>query len=99
MDSFRGRRSMHTLRKLPTARPRRANKNTKSASTDIYCGHTANRLSILNTSIVNDVVRGFNLVHDPEGSYYVCFSRFGHVTFVLLTAMWGKATIQIEFEE
>jgi len=38
MDSFRGKRSMHTLRKLPTARPRRANRNIKSISTGVYCG-------------------------------------------------------------
>jgi len=38
MDSLWGRRSMHTLRKLPTARPRRANRNIKSISTGVYCG-------------------------------------------------------------
>ena len=29
---------MHTLRKLPIARPRRANKTIKSISTGVYCG-------------------------------------------------------------
>jgi len=38
MDSFRGRRSIHTLRKLPTARPRRANRTINSISTGVYCG-------------------------------------------------------------
>ncbi len=38
MDLFWGRRSMHTLRKLPIARPRRANMNIKSISTGVYCG-------------------------------------------------------------
>ena len=64
---------MQTLRKLPTTRPRRANKNIKSASTNVHCGHTAEQLSILSTlvGILNDVVRGFSLVHDTEVSYYV----------------------------
>jgi len=38
MDSFRGRRSMHTLRKLPTARPKMANMIIRSISTGVYCG-------------------------------------------------------------
>jgi len=29
---------MHTLRKLPTARPRMANKIIRSISTGVYCG-------------------------------------------------------------
>jgi len=38
MDLFEGRRSMHTLRKLPTARPSRANMIIKGISTGVYCG-------------------------------------------------------------
>jgi hypothetical protein len=46
MDSFLGRRSMHTLRKLPTARPKKANRNIKSISTGVYCGRIAGLKSI-----------------------------------------------------
>jgi len=46
MDSFRGRRSMHTLRKLPTARPSRANRNIPSISTGVYCGRIIGLKSI-----------------------------------------------------
>ena len=48
MDLFWGRRSMHTLRKLPTASPRRANKNTPSISTGAYCGRIMALKSIVN---------------------------------------------------
>jgi hypothetical protein len=37
---------MHTLRKLPTARPRRANRNIKSISTGVYCGRIVGLKSI-----------------------------------------------------
>jgi hypothetical protein len=47
MDSFRGRRSMHTLRKLPIARPRRANRNIRNISTGVYCGRIMGLKSIL----------------------------------------------------
>jgi len=46
MDSFWGRRSMHTLRKLPTARPRMANRNAPSISTGVYCGRIIGLKSI-----------------------------------------------------
>jgi hypothetical protein len=47
MDLFRGRRSMHTLRKLPIARPRIANRTIKSISTGVYCGRIVGLKSIL----------------------------------------------------
>jgi hypothetical protein len=47
MDSFRGRRSMHTLRKLPTARPRMAKMIIKIISTGVYCGHIIGLKSIV----------------------------------------------------
>ncbi len=53
MDSFRGRRSMHTLRKLPIARPRMANDNIKSISTGVYCG----RITDLSQYLVDIIAR------------------------------------------
>jgi hypothetical protein len=47
MDSFLGRRSMQTLRKLPIARPRRANSIIKTISTRVYCGRIIGWKSIL----------------------------------------------------
>jgi len=46
MDSFLGRRSMHTLRKLPTTRPRIANMNIDSISMGVYCGRIIGLKSI-----------------------------------------------------
>ena len=45
MDSFRGRRSIHTLRKLPRANPRRAKANMKRASIGAHCDYLTNGLS------------------------------------------------------
>jgi len=39
---------MHTFRKLPTIRPRMANRNINSISTGVYCGHITGLKSILN---------------------------------------------------
>ena len=63
MDSFWGRRSMHTLRKLPTARPRMANMTIKSISTGVYCGRVMGLKSIL-APIKSELLPGVALSYE-----------------------------------
>jgi len=55
-DSFRGRRSMHTLRKLPTANPKMAKASIITVSMDAHCGCLMEALST-----AYSVVRGFRV--------------------------------------
>src|SRR4030043_1078999 len=61
MDLFWGRRSMHTLRKLPTARPRKANRTIKTISIGVYCGRISGLKSIL-TPMKSELLPGVSVV-------------------------------------
>jgi hypothetical protein len=64
---------MHTLRKLPTIRPRRANRNIKIISTGVYCGRIIGSKSI---------VRWYCCRAQPRSSLGVPLSCHGESRFI-----------------